>query len=78
MKAIIAILLLGMTGAALAESSTPADQPITVYKGGKPYIFDGLRRMVPRCSTQESVSCPAPSEIGKPEAEKKPAPKGVG
>jgi hypothetical protein len=40
MKAIIAILLLGVTGAALAETSKPADQPITVYKGGKPYIYD--------------------------------------
>ena len=40
MKAIIAILLLGVTGAALAETSKPADQPITVYKGGKSYIYD--------------------------------------
>ena len=43
MKAIVAILLLGMTGAAFAETSKPADQPITVYKGGKPYIYDSAR-----------------------------------
>jgi hypothetical protein len=79
MKAIVAILLLGMTGAALAETSKPADQPLTVYKAGKPYIFDGLRRMAPRCQTQGAPeSCPAPPEANKPEAEKKPAPKGVG
>jgi hypothetical protein len=40
MKAIIAILLLTVPGAALAETSKPADQSITVYKGGKPYVYD--------------------------------------
>ena len=40
MKTIVAILLLGMTGPALAEPGKPAEQPITVYKGGKPYIYD--------------------------------------
>jgi len=79
MKAIVAILLLGMTGAALAETGKPADRPITVYKAGKPYIYDSLRRMAPRCQTQGAPeSCPAPSEASKPEAEKKPAPKGFG
>jgi hypothetical protein len=77
MKAIVAILLLGMTGAALAETGKPADQPITVYKGGKPYIFDGLRQMC-RPTRGAPDSCPAPGEVSKPEAEKKPAPKGVG
>ncbi len=43
MKAIAAILLLAMTGAALAEPSKPADQPVTTYKDGKPYIFDSAR-----------------------------------
>jgi hypothetical protein len=74
MKAIVAILLLGMSGAALAETAKPTDQPITVYKAGKPYIYDSLRRMAPRCAPQDAP-CPAPN---KPEAEKKPVPKGVG
>ena len=77
MKAIVAILLLGMTGAALAETAKSADQPITVYKGGKPYIFDGLRRMCPQTRGAPD-SCAVPAEVSKPEAEKKPAPKGVG
>jgi len=77
MKTIVAILLLGMTGAALAESSKSADQPITVYKGGKPYIFDSLRRMCPPTRGAPN-SCPVPGEVSKPGAEKKPAPKGFG
>jgi hypothetical protein len=43
MKAIVAILLLATTGAAQAETGKPADQPVTVHKAGKPYIFDGAR-----------------------------------
>ena len=43
MKATAAILLLTMTGTALAEAGKPADQSITVYKGGKPYIYDSAR-----------------------------------
>ena len=79
MKVTVAILLLGMTGAALAETSKPADRPITVYKAGNPYIYDGLRRMAPRCQMQDgSEICSAVPEIDKPKAEKKPAPKGVG
>jgi hypothetical protein len=79
MKMIVAILLLGMTGPAIAETGKPAEQPITVYKGGKPYIYDGLRRMAPRCQMQDgSEICSAVPEIDKPKAEKKPAPKGVG
>jgi hypothetical protein len=65
MKTIAAILLLAMTGTALAE--TQADQPITVYKAGKPYIYDSVRRMI--CPKQENANCSA-SQIGKPEAEK--------
>ena len=79
MKAIVAILFLATAGAALAETGKPADQSITVYKAGKPYIYDSLRRMAPRCSTaNEPGSCQVPSEISRPEAEKKPVPKGFG
>jgi hypothetical protein len=74
MKTIAAILLLAMTGTALAE--TQADQPITVYKAGKPFIYDSVRRMI--CPKQENANCAAPSQTGRPEAEKKPAPKGFG
>lgn len=74
MKAVVAILLLATAGAALAE--TQADRPITVYKAGKPYIYDSVRRMT--CPKQENTSCAPPSQTGKPEAEKKPAPRGVG
>jgi hypothetical protein len=78
MKTIVAILLLAATGAALAETGKPADQSITVYKAGKPYIFDGLRRVAPRCPAQSAAeSCQAPSEASKPE-EKKPVLKAVG
>ncbi len=77
MKAIIAILLLTVSGAALAETGKPADQPITVYKGGKPYIYDGMRVMC-RPTRGAPDSCPAAGEVSKPEVEKKPAPKGVG
>jgi predicted lipoprotein len=76
MKAIVAILLLAMTSAALAE--TQSDQPIKLYKGGKLIIYDTLRQMAPRCPAQSAAeSCQAPSAV-KPEAEKKPASKGFG
>ena len=41
MKAVVAILLLAMTGAAQAEPSKPA--AVTTYKDGKPYIYDSAR-----------------------------------
>jgi hypothetical protein len=74
MKTIAAILLLAMTGTALAE--TQADRPITVYKAGKPYIYDSVRRKI--CPKQENANCSTPSQTGKPEAEKMPLPKGFG
>jgi hypothetical protein len=77
MKTIAAILLLAMTGAALAEA--PADQTIKVYKGGKLFIYDSARQAMPRCPAQSAAeNCQTPSEMNKPQAEKKPAPKGVG
>ena len=76
MKAIIAILLCDDRRGA-GRDGKPADQPITVYKGGKPYIYDGMRVMC-RPTRGAPDSCPAAGEVSKPEVEKKPAPKGVG
>jgi hypothetical protein len=58
MKAIVAILLLATAGAALADTAKPTDRPITVYKAGKPYIFDGRR--IQCCATNQPVEKPAP------------------
>ncbi|HMH64455.1 MAG TPA: hypothetical protein VK515_02640 [Rhizomicrobium sp.] len=77
MKTFAVIALLTMSGAALAE--TPADQPIKVYKGGKLFIYDSARQAVPHCPAQSAAeNCQTPSEMSKPEAEKKPVLKGVG
>jgi hypothetical protein len=57
MKAIVAILLLATAGTALADTK-PTDRPITVYKAGKPYIFDGRR--IQCCATNQPVEKPAP------------------
>jgi hypothetical protein len=73
MKSVVAILLLATAGVALAETGKPADRPITVYKAGTPYIYDSQRVML--CPSQGAANCSTPS---KPEAQKKPAPKGVG
>jgi len=81
MKAIAAILLLAMTGTAQAETGKPADQPVTVYKDGKPFIFDGMRRMAPRMPygfRSDAPEASPDSAQDKPAPEKAPAPKGRG
>ena len=63
MKAILATLLLTVSGAALAETGKPADQPVTVYRDGKPYMDDRLqmRRLLP--SGFRSDAQQAPSKV---------------
>ena len=74
MKAIAAILLLAMTGAALAETGKPADQPITVYKDGKPFIFDGMRRRLPSGFRSDVQKTPPDATQDAPDNANKPAP----
>ena len=65
MKAIVAILLLAATGAALAGTAKPADRPIVLYKAGQPYIFDGKRTQCCATNQPAPVQKPAPVKASR-------------